>query len=148
MSRRAVEDVQNQKNKLTFDEMVKYMNTCMGSQPPPVHTDRMAAREAIDYNIYKEYNAIKKFMEKTEQSKYTIARFKILGYMIKCIEADPENGDWYDEDNMKQLKEAGRMLYEEDGMNGMNDTLVWSFVPKRYMREIDMAWNNIGLWRS
>jgi hypothetical protein len=46
---------------------------------------------------------------------------------------------------MKDLKEAGKMLYDYDGMN---DGLVWSFIPKRYQREIDCAWSGIGEWRS
>ena len=147
MNTYVIKDEYGQTFEMSYDQFVKYMNDKVGYQPP-IYTDRVAAHEAIEYNIYKEYNAIKKFMETTEQSKYTMARFKILGYMIKCIDADPVNGDWYDEGHMKELKDAGRMLYEAEGMRGMQDELVWLFVPKRFRREIDMAWDGIGEWRS
>jgi hypothetical protein len=49
---------------------------------------------------------------------------------------------------VKELKEAGRLLYEYGGMEGMHDDLVWSFIPKRYKRYIDMGRNRIGEWKS
>lgn len=68
--------------------------------------------------------------------------------MVKCIKADPQKADWYDEDNIADLKEAGRLLYKESGMRGMRDNLVWSFIPKRYNEEINSAWDGIGEWHS
>lgn len=59
-----------------------------------------------------------------------------------------KNGNYYDEKNIKLIRDAGNLLYEYDEMNGLRDVLVWSFVPKRYAREIDMLWNRIGEWRS
>ena len=46
------------------------------------------------------------------------------------------------------LKDAGRLLYEFDGMKGMHDNLVWAFVPTRYRRNIDCVWGGIGEWSS
>lgn len=121
------------------------------------HINRIAAHEAIEYNIFQEYNALKKYLKiyeqdgKDENDKsycYSLGRFKTLSYMVKCIKADPQNADWYDEDNIADLKEAGRLLYKESGMKGMRDNLVWSFIPKRYHREIDIAWDGIGEWHS
>lgn len=114
-----------------------------------------AAKEAIHYNIFAEYNAMKKMidngiisLDKGNDHKYKIGRFLTLKYIITCVKNDPDNGDYYDPENVSQLKKAGRLLYEADGMNGMHDGLVWSFIPKRYRREIDMAWNGIGEWKS
>lgn len=110
------------------------------------------AKEEIDYfNIQREYDGLKKIIEGQDPksiSKYKMARLNILHYIIKCAENDPINGNWFDEENFKILKEAGILLYEDDGMRGMHDNLVWSFIPKRYHREIDLAWNNIGEWKS
>lgn len=37
--------------------------------------------------------------------------------------------------------EGGKALYKFDGMDGMRDPLVWSFIPRRFHR--DMRWNGI-----
>ncbi|NET47008.1 hypothetical protein [Okeania sp. SIO2B3] len=52
-----------------------------------------------------------------------------------------------EEDNIK-IKEAGKILYENEGMEGMYDNLLWSFVPKSWHRYVDILWNGIGQWRS
>lgn len=80
--------------------------------------------------------------------KYKLGRFKLLEYIIHYIKNDPERGDYYSKENKERLIEAGKLLYEYDDMDGMHDGLVWSFIPKRYQREIDMAWDGIGEWIS
>ena len=112
----------------------------------------MAARqELFEYNILTEYNALQKMLkyDLDEKSRlYKTARRHILKYIIDCAQNDPNNGNFYNEENIKLVKEAGEMLYKEGGMNSMNDGLVWSFIPDRYTREIDNYWNGIGQWKS
>ena len=45
-----------------------------------------------------------------------------------------------------QIKQAGRMLYDFDGMEGMHDELVWAFLPKSLGGEVEIIWNGIGDW--
>ena len=45
-----------------------------------------------------------------------------------------------------QIKQAGRMLYDFDGMRGMHDELVWAFLPKSLGGEVEIIWNGIGDW--
>ena len=45
-----------------------------------------------------------------------------------------------------QIKQAGRMLYDFDGMKGMHDELVWAFLPKSLGGEVEIIWNGIGDW--
>lgn len=45
-----------------------------------------------------------------------------------------------------KIREAGEILYETEGMRGMHDELLWSFIPKTYQREIDLIWDGIGEW--
>jgi len=73
---------------------------------------------------------------------------KMLKFVIDSVKNDPDNGDFYDDDSDKLLKEAGQLLYDFDGMNGMHDRLAWSFIPNRYHRTIDYAWNGIGKWKA
>jgi hypothetical protein len=103
--------------------------------------------EAKEYNIYDEYMGITNFVKHRGgfQDNYEKGRYRVLEYIINCIIADPLEGDYYEENNTKLLKEGGELLNTEDAMQ---DTLVWLFVPKRLERTIDMAWNGIGKWRS
>ena len=110
---------------------------------------KMTAKEELDgYNIKREYEAIKRYHDKNKsfQNKTQEARYKLLKYIITCTAHDPINGDYYDKENIKLIKEAGKLLYESTA--GMNDPLFWSFVPRRYKREIDMFWDGIGDWKS
>ncbi len=111
---------------------------------------KTAKEELIEFNILKEYKAIHKLYTRRDnkfKNKYEKARYNILKYMINCAIYDPQNGDYYDEENNKLIKEAGKLLYEFEGMNGLYDGLVWSFIPRRYIRDIEILWDGIGDWR-
>lgn len=102
--------------------------------------------EAATYNIYKEYMAMTRFIKKRGfKNNYEKGRYKVLKFMLNCIIADPINGDYCNEENNELLKEAGRLL---DTGGDMHDNLVWAFVPKRFVRDIDVMWNGIGSWES
>ena len=105
-----------------------------------------AVEELKEYNIMKEYNSLKS-MNFPASDLYKSARLKILQYIINCVNADSLNGDYYNEDNRKLMIEAGNELNKEGGFASMQYNLVWSFIPKRYHREIDYMWNGIGEWR-
>ncbi len=102
--------------------------------------------EAGHYNIYKEYTAMTNYINiRGFRDNYEKGRYKVIEFMLNCIIADPINGDYYEEKNSELIKEAGRLLHTE---NAMHDGLVWSFIPKRFERDIDVSWNGIGEWRS
>ena len=110
-----------------------------------------AALELIEFNVFQEYNALKKILttETPDDSNiYKQARYNILKYMINCVKNDPANGDFSSEENTKLMKEAGELLDKEGGFLSMHDDLVWSFIPNRYHREIDLMWDGIGDWQS
>ena len=114
--------------------------------------------EAIAHNIFSEYHTLKETLEHIDENKkdsdkknnkynkYILARFLIIEYIFKCVNADPDNENRYNEDNLNDLKRAGHLLYEFDGMNGMHDEYIWSFIPERYQIDINYAWNGIGEW--
>jgi hypothetical protein len=128
-------------SKLSFEEFMKMM---IGN------TKYLNATEELEeYNIVSEFNGLEKFLKMDLDPKnrlYKQARYNILKYIITCVKNDPECGDYYDDENEKILREAGEMLYKEGGMQSMHDELVWSFIPKRYRRNVDLAWNGIGEW--
>ena len=103
----------------TEEEFQEFLEQYAPKTAQPVKN--MAALEAIEYNIFSEYNALRKMLEYIDEhekdynknsKKYKLGRFLVLGYMIKCVKADPDNGDWYNEDNLNDLKRAGQLLYE------------------------------------
>jgi hypothetical protein len=46
------------------------------------------------------------------------------------------------------IVEAGKMLNEAEGISGMQDDLLWSFIPKPYRRLVDLLWDGIGGWKA
>ncbi len=52
-------------------------------------------------------------------------------------------GDNYSDALAQRLKNAGQSLYNS---GGMKDPLVWSFIPKRLRRDIDVLWSGVGDW--
>jgi hypothetical protein len=107
-----------------------------------------AFNELFEYNIFDEYNALLKILSEPEpkNNKYVKARFNMLKYVIKSIKNDPIQGDYWDDECDILLKDAGKLLYEYNSMEGMHDKLAWSFIPRRYHRNIDYAWSGIGTW--
>jgi len=83
-----------------------------------------------------------------EQSKYQLAR-KILYEAILPMETI-SYVEWYDNDliNREKIREAGEILFEAEGMQGMRDTLLWSFIPETCHGFIDKCWHGIGDWRA
>ena len=102
-----------------------------------------ASQELKHFNIIPEYDALRK---KNNKNSFDIGRMKILEYIINCVKNDPINGDYYNKDNAKLMIEAGNELNKDGGERSMRDLLVWSFIPKRYHREIDNYWSGIGSW--
>jgi hypothetical protein len=107
------------------------------------------AKEELEiYSIMTECRALHKYKSQRELSKFDLARYYMLKYIIKCALKDPVCGDYSDKENTELMKEAGRLLNEDGGLSSMHDGLVWSFVPRRYHREIDLMWDNIGEWKA
>jgi hypothetical protein len=110
-------------------------------------------QECKRINVFTEYDALK---DRTRNT-YDEARFLILRGIVKMVKFDPIRGDMKEQmtqeekdywvDLHKDIAKGGELLYQFDGMNGMNDGLVWSFIPQRLRRDIDMEWNGIGEWK-
>ena len=112
-----------------------------------------AKEEAISWNVYREFEAIDRFKNaRGFENDYEKGRYKTLQYIIKRIEGDPINADYQNEEIKQIMREAGELLYnftfQSDGKKGINDGLVWAFIPKRYRRDIELIWDGIGEWRA
>lgn len=130
----------------SYDSLVRLLKeNGLYEEPPTNRTGGRAGLEAIDFNIFREYNALKNLKG---DDKYRNGRFLLLEYVIDCVKNDPDEGNYFVPEMRDKVVKAGQLLYEADGMAGMNDGLVWSFVPKRYQRDIDMMWDGIGDWQS
>lgn len=136
------------KKPLTYDSFIEQVNAYNKKHGIREVT---AKEELVEYNIISEYNGLEKLLSKDLEPKdrlYKSARFNILKYIITCVEHDPERGNYYSEENEALMRKAGEQLYEEGGMSSMHDTLVWSFIPKRYHSEISSIWDGIGGWQN
>ncbi len=51
-----------------------------------------------------------------------------------------------EEIQLRKIRQAGEMLYNERGIKGMYDRLLWAFVPKNYETLINISWDGIGKW--
>jgi len=109
-----------------------------------------ATKELDNSNIQKQYDEIQQYHDKfgKYKSKFQEAQYNIFKYIITSVLNDPEHGDYCCTENEKLIKDAGKLLYEFDGINGMKNQVIWSCIPNRYQREIDMMWHGIGGWKS
>ena len=110
-----------------------------------------AIQELFEFDIFNELNGLIFYIKcaedrgpKGEDDLYKIGRKGILEYIITCVENDPINGDYFTPENKQLMIKSGQSLYKSGGIDDMKDNLVWSFIPKRYGREIDQFWNGIG----
>lgn len=113
-----------------------------------------AVQELFEYNIFPELNGLNHYIKcaqaRGKTDLYKIGRKGILEYIIKCVENEPINGDYYTQENKQMMVKCGEILYKSGGMDNMRDDLVWSFIPKRYRGEIEMFWSlaGIGEWKA
>ncbi len=121
---------------LSFEEFEKMVN--MGEKY------KNALDEAVEYNIFREYNGIKK-NKSYEKSKYSHGLMLILEYVINCVNNDKEKGDYYSKENDEIAKKGGRLLYESGNIETMHEVLL-TWIPKRYRSEINLKWDGIGEW--
>ena len=76
------------------------------------------------------------------KTPYRLARFVVYTCIAQedfdVIEIPPESFDL--------IKKAGCVLYDDEGLQGLRDPLLWSFIPKNWHRRIEEAWCGIGSW--
>jgi hypothetical protein len=116
--------------------------------------DKQITKEAINMNLFREYEALKSH----NNDDFEKGRFLVLKGVVSMIKFDPVRGDSKykmtqdEEEYWKQIRndiiEGGKLLYKADGMDGMNDPLVWLFIPKMLHSSIDRMFNGVGGWRS
>lgn len=128
------------------------------------NAENVAYREAFEINLFSEYWALKTVYGKKDASDlgsarpgYQRARRKMYRALVSMVEADPVAADEPElrsieatkraEKFRRDIRTAGEMLHAIGGMEKMHDGLLWSFIPRRYHRDIDYIWDGIGEWR-
>jgi hypothetical protein len=123
-----------------------------------VDPDNRAYMEAFELNLFQEYQAIGYYIESGDKRPFQKARHLVYGAIIAMVLYDPKCGDSRGDPTTPEaerivdqykadLKEAGRILYESEGDEGMHDGLLWSFIPRRFHGDINCMWDGIGAWR-
>ena len=133
-----------------FDEQEKFIESLFPKQPEKDNFHDICT----SYNIFTEYNAMK---DRKNMNDFDAARFLLLRAIVKIDKIDPIKGEkkstltadeqiiWNDID--KDIMNAGHALNNYDGLEGMEDGLVWSFTPKCLRHKIRTMWNGIGNFR-
>jgi hypothetical protein len=118
------------------------------AQPQPVTAiQEIGSGTPQSWNVEREYMAIQRLVDSRGgyASKFEEGFHKVLKYILNNAYHDPQNGDWWDEKNNRLIRQAGILLHQE---SAMWDSLLWSFVPDRYRRNINLLWDGIGEWRA
>jgi hypothetical protein len=108
--------------------------------------EETAWEEAVKFSVFKNYNTIKN-SESWKTNKFHHGYMMVMKYIITCVKHDKEYGDYWSEENNKDVILGGKLLNEYGGFDCMREVLS-TFVPKRYQREIDIKWDGIGKWKG
>ncbi len=101
--------------------------------------------DAIDINFLVELNGLN-LHEKHLDDTFDGARLKLFKALSACLVKNPTNE--FKDTIFDHIKNAGRKLYEVDGMRGLHDALVWLFIPDRWQSLVNEAFDGIGDWRA
>lgn len=52
------------------------------------------------------------------------------------------------DEEAQQIRQAGEMLYEAEGMAGLHDSLLWMFIPKSVHGIVEQIWDGVGEWKA
>lgn len=80
------------------------------------------------------------FWKQYKTSNYALARKMLYEAILPLEHSEDCDSD--------KVKKAGKLLYETEGNKGMQDRLLWSFIPKSCQRLIDIYWDGIGDWKA
>ena len=141
-------------HEIISDEKFKPIELSVNGTHIPLIEENIVTKEAINCNLFSEYEGLKKYLH----SDFQNGRYLVLKAVVAMIVYDPILGDFGEEmtpeDNEywkkidQDIIEGGKLLYKAYGMDGMRDPLVWSFIPKRFHRTIDILFDGIGEWVS
>jgi hypothetical protein len=114
----------------------------------------VAYREVFEIGLFEEHAAM---IAINDPSPYATARRILYGAIISMVVLDPVSADISARPTEKERRtlqqyksdmiEAGHILYNAEGDKGMYDPLLLSFIPRRIMCYLNMAWDGIGSWR-
>lgn len=105
--------------------------------------------EKLLVDMEKELNGIRRLFNANNNNKTPLqaARELIYSTLLEGVKAKGLH-DKDDEINFDNLKKAGQLLYDAEGMRGLRDPLLWAFIPKCLQRTIDIAFDGIGEWKA
>lgn len=116
--------------------------------------DNKALHEALEYNLFQEYEALRQTSEKRTLSTFARGRMLVYRGIIDAILFDPVKGDMRENmsaaDNehwrlIKQNWRDGGSVLAQDSPTALQELGVWSFIPRRFRRDIECEWGLAGL---
>ncbi|MEM6751478.1 MAG: hypothetical protein AAF630_00625 [Cyanobacteria bacterium P01_C01_bin.38] len=109
--------------------------------------DSEALKDLASTHFLEEFEALNRIHSDNEGT-FDWARLQIFKAAVLLLadtsELTSESASYITE----EIHKAGLIMHEVDGMRGLEDRLVWYFLPKRWHRTIDEAFNGIGTWLS
>ncbi|BAY49282.1 hypothetical protein SAMD00079811_69110 [Scytonema sp. HK-05] len=77
-------------------------------------------------------------------SKARLLIFKFIGILL----LSPENERQFSEEIFNKLRTVGEKLYASEKRKGMEDPLIWLFLPSYGKSMLDKAFNGVGNWKA
>lgn len=122
-------------------------------------------REALAMNMFREFMALETEKQSgKKQSLFNQGRYAVFKGFIGLIMKNPRNCEPSESqmEAMKQgdvsvgslfchltlIKQGGRILYADMGMEGMHDPLLTLFMPDDCLAMLNYIWDGIGEWKA
>ena len=93
-----------------------------------------------------ELKGVEKLINDGASTHYRLAR-KLLYTALLPLEKELGSETEIEVDQVA-VRKAGELLYEQGGMAGLYDGLVWIFIPNRVHCLINAFWDGIGEWQA
>ncbi len=84
---------------------------------------------------------------KSDISAYAIARKTLYRALVELYIENEFIDNIREQELHLEIIKAGQILWDSEGMKGMKDYLLWSFIPDSQKSLIDILWHGIGDWR-
>lgn len=105
-----------------------------------------AVREFASTNFFAELYGLYRTNPHPEKRPFDAARLVMFTALCSLVKAN-DSIEYADKSN-SLIRKAGELVYEVDGDEGLEDGLIWSFIPDYFSRVVDLCFDGIGEWRA
>lgn len=139
------------KMKKGFGKKIALTHISHGWSVEPIWKQNPLKDQASRLNFFKELCALQARRNKGwELSTFDRGRLQLFEALTVFMETSALPLNWNCE-YIQKVKNAGKTIYQsqlEDGLAGMHDPLIWSFIPRSFHPVLNLIWSGIGDWKA